>query len=205
MEVAEFLGRDAIPVAGRKGAASRAQILACAVDLSRRVGLEGLSFGGAAEATGLSKSAIVRHFGACSRLQAATVDALVCEFRREVLAPADGLSGVDRVRNLYSGFLAWMGRGCPLSAITLSDCGSAEPLRARAVKGQAAWRRILSDAITDAVRCGDVAGPVDGEQVSFELTGAALVYRQAIATLGDEVARGRVWRAFERALPSPSS
>ena len=203
MAVAAARGQGGVRVVGRKGAESRAHILACAVELSRRVGLGALSFGGVASAAGMSKSAVVRYFGEHSHLQAATVDALACEFRREVLAPADELVGADRLRRLYGGFLAWMGRGCPLAAATLADGGLSEPLRARAVKGLAGWRRILREAIEDAVGLGQVDASVEAEQASFELTGAALVYCQAIAALGDEAAKARAWRAFERMLRAP--
>jgi len=202
---AETRERGGASSVGRKGAASRMRILACAVDLSRRAGLEALSFGSVAEAAGLSKSAVVNHFGARPRLQAATVDALACEFRREVLAPADGLTGLHRLRRLYAGFLAWMERGCPLAAATLADGGLSEPLRSRAADGLASWRRILRDAIADAARCGEVADAVDADQVSFELTGAALVYRLAIGAVGDETAQRRAWLAFERSLPALSN
>lgn len=205
MVVADARGRGDIRLLGRKGAESRARILSCAVDLSRRVGLDALSFGRVAGAAGMSKSAVVQYFGERANLQAATIDALACEFRREVLAPADELVGAERLRRLYGGFLAWMARGCPLAAATLADGGLSEPLRARAGKDLATWRRILRDAIEDAVRRGEVAGPVDVEQVSFELTGAALVYRQAIGAPGDETARQRAWLAFERSLPAQAN
>jgi hypothetical protein len=36
----------------------------------------------------------------------------------------------------------------------------------------------------------------------IELTGAALVYCQAISALGDVTVKARAWRAFERTLPA---
>lgn len=204
MTVAEGPRRDGVRLLGRKGAQSRARILACAVDLAREVGLGAISFGGVAGAAGLSKSAVVRYFDGHSHLQAATVDALACQFRREVIAPADEFLGADRLRRLYGGFLDWMARGCPIAA-ALAGGGLPEPLRVRAAKGLAAWRGILCDAIQDAVRRGEVAGPVDAEQLSFELTGAALVYRQAIGGPGEETAKGRAWLVFERSLSATSN
>lgn len=203
MAVAEAPESDGVPAIGRKGRASRARILACAVDVSRRAGLDALSFGGVAEAAGFSKSAVVKHFGARAELQNATVDALACAFRDEVIAPADGLSGAERLRRLYGGFLGWMARGCPLAAAAFARGDLTEALRARAASGPSAWRRILREAIEDAVALGQVDASVEAEQASFELTGAALVYCQAIATLGDEGAKGRAWRAFDRTLPAP--
>jgi AcrR family transcriptional regulator len=203
MAVAEPHERGGAPTIGRKGRASRARILASAVDVSRRAGLDALSFGGVAEAAGLSKSAVVRHFGARAELQTATIDAIACAFRGEVIAPADGLRGAERVRRLYGGFLGWMARGCPLAAATFAGGHLTEALRARVASSPSAWRRILREAIEDAVALGQVDASVEAEQASFELTGAALVYRQAVATLGDEAAQARAWRAFERTLPAP--
>jgi AcrR family transcriptional regulator len=203
MAVAEAQERGGAPAIGPKGQASRARILACAVDVARRAGLDALSFGGVAEAAGLSKSAVVKHFGARADLQTATIDALAFAFRGEVIAPADGLSGAERLRRLYGGFLGWMAHGCPLAAAAFAGGDLSEALRARAASGPSAWRRVVRDAIEDAVALGQVDRSVEAEQASFELTGAALVYCQAIAALGDEAAKARAWRAFERALPAP--
>jgi len=203
MAVVEAPERGGARAIGPKGQASRARILACAVDVSRHAGLDALSFGGVAEAAGLSKSAVVKHFGARVDLQTATIDALASAFRSEVIAPADGLSGAERLRRLYGGFLGWMARGCPLAGATFAGGRLAEAWRVRAASGPSAWRRILREAIEDAVALGQVDPSVEAEQASFELTGAALVYCQAIAALGDEAAKARAWRAFERALRAP--
>lgn len=202
---AETPERGGSPLVGKKGAESRERILACAVDLAREVGLGAISFGLVADAAHLSKSAVVKHFSAHSRLQQETAHALACAFRRDVLAPTDNLRGSERLRSLYGGFLGWMARGCPLAAATLTGGGLSEPLRTRAVNALAAWRRNLRDAIADAVQRGEVEDSIDVEQVCFELTGAGLLYRQEIAAAGDEMAAGRAWRAFERCLPARSA
>lgn len=197
--------RDDSTFVKRKGAKSRERILACAADLARVSGLGATSFGRVADAAHLSKSAVVKHFGTHTRLQQETVHALACAFRGDVLAPTDDLKGSERLRTLYSGFLGWMGRGCPLVAVSLISGGLSEPLRARAANALAAWRRTLCDAITDAVQRGELEASIDVEQVCFELTGAGCLYRQEIASAGAEAASGRAWRAFERCLPPYSA
>lgn len=181
-----------------KGAASRARILESAVELSRQVGLDGLSLGMLAEATGLSKSGILRHFGTRASLQAATIDALAGDFHRLVLAPADEPASEERLRRLYDGFLGWMAIGCPLSAATFSGGSLSDPLQAHVAKALAAWREILREAVEDAAQRGQIPPTADAAQASFELVGGGLAYRQTAQSRDEEAARAQAWRAFDR-------
>lgn len=192
MEVASSTG-------GAKGATSRAHIVASAVALSRRAGLDALTFGRVARAAGFSKSAVLKHFGSRANLQAATIDALAHDFRRLVMAPAEGRCGLDRLRRLFTDFLAWMAEGCPLAAASVSSGGLSEVLQARAARGQSAWRQTLCEAVMEAGASGEI-GALDAGQASFELIGAGLAYRQAISVAGGETARALAWQAFEHAL-----
>ena len=71
-----------------KGQRTRQAILDRAASLATEEGLETLSIGRLAEATGMSKSGLFAHFGSKEELQLATVDHAATVFVEEVIAPA---------------------------------------------------------------------------------------------------------------------
>src|ERR1700751_1493321 len=70
------------------GERTRAAILRAAADLATVDGLEGLSIGNLATATGISKSGLYAHFGSKQELQLATVDEAERILQAEVVQPA---------------------------------------------------------------------------------------------------------------------
>src|SRR3982751_5578236 len=70
------------------GERTRSAILRTAASLATVDGLEGLSIGNLAAATGISKSGLYAHFGSKQELPRATVDEAERIFAAEVLQPA---------------------------------------------------------------------------------------------------------------------
>ena len=70
------------------GARTRAAILRTAAALATTDGLEGLSIGNLAAATGISKSGLYAHFGSKQDLQLATVEEAERILTAEVIGPA---------------------------------------------------------------------------------------------------------------------
>src|SRR3954466_2397664 len=70
------------------GERTRAAILRAAASLATVDGLEGLSIGNLAAATGISKSGLYAHFGSKQHLQLATVDEAERILTAEVVQPA---------------------------------------------------------------------------------------------------------------------
>ena len=71
-----------------KGERTRHAILTTAADLATQEGLEALSIGRLAEATGMSKSGLFAHFGSKEELQIATVEHAASLVVDQVIAPA---------------------------------------------------------------------------------------------------------------------
>ena len=91
-----------------KGEQTRAAILDQAVELASRVGLEGLTIGSLAEATGMSKSGLFAHFGSREDLQLATLEHVKTSFGEQVLAPVLKMDrGLPRLRALFQSWLDW--------------------------------------------------------------------------------------------------
>src|SRR5436309_8601481 len=80
------------------GERTRAAILRTAASLATVEGLEGLSIGNLAGATGISKSGLYAHFGSKQELQLATIDEAEGIFNNEVVQPAlAARAGLDQL------------------------------------------------------------------------------------------------------------
>ena len=91
-----------------KGDETRSGILAAAGQLAGQVGLDGLTIGGLATRTGLSKSGLFAHFGSKESLQLQVHTFNVERFTAEVIRPAlREARGEPRVRALFERWLSW--------------------------------------------------------------------------------------------------
>jgi len=72
----------------RKGELTRAAIVATALEMSARAGLEGLTIGALAERMRMSKSGVFAHFGSREDLQIAVLKAYERRFVDDILVPA---------------------------------------------------------------------------------------------------------------------
>jgi AcrR family transcriptional regulator len=93
----------------RKGAVTRATILARALDLASVDGLGGLTIGRLAAELEMSKSGVFAHFGSKQDLQLATIGAAAERFRTAVIEPAlsapDGTPRLRAIADAYLGHL----------------------------------------------------------------------------------------------------
>src|SRR5260221_13393436 len=102
-----------------KGERTRAAILGEALRLVSKAGLDGLTIGTLADATGLSKSGLFAHFGSREELLLAVLDHGQTEFTEGVLKPALAQPrGVPRLAALFPNWprlarAGWAPRGCP--------------------------------------------------------------------------------------------
>src|SRR5690349_11342182 len=96
---------------GRKGAETRAAILARALDIASVDGLDGLTIGRLAAELEMSKSGLFAHFGSKQDLQLATIEAAAQRFRA-VIGPAFEMpEGVPRLRAMSELYLAHLEEG----------------------------------------------------------------------------------------------
>jgi AcrR family transcriptional regulator len=182
------------------GDRSRRRILEQAARLATIEGLEGLSIGRLAEATGTPKSSVYVLFGSKEQLQLATIEAARASFVTEVVAPAlrDAPSGRRRLAALCEGFLSYVQRrvfpgGCFFVA-TAAELG-ARPGRVhdRVAAYQREWRELLEQVAREAGEAGELAAGTDPAQLAFELS-TILAGTNIVAVLHDDdgaVDRGR--------------
>lgn len=181
-----------------KGERTRAAILEEAARLATLEGLEGLSIGRLATATGMSKSGLYAHFGSKLGLQLATIETAQETFVEEVLRPAFAAPrGVERLLAACEAFLSHVERGvfpggCFFIAAA-SDVGT-RPGRVRETiaSQQRAWDEVLERLTREAMERGELPVDTDPAQLVFELHALMAAANNGFVLQGDS-------KAFERA------
>jgi AcrR family transcriptional regulator len=180
------------------GERSRNAILDRAAKLATVEGLEGLSIGRLAEASGMSKSGIYAHFGSKEELQLATIEAAGGTFEAEVLSKIEGVEpGAASIIALSEAFLGYLERrvfpgGCFFAALTAEFGPRSGAVKEAIVEAYDKWLGLFEQLIADAKERGQLAADVDPVQLAFELD-AILYGANALFVLKDDP------RAFERA------
>src|SRR5512145_2711633 len=91
-----------------KGERTRAAILDEALRIVSKAGLEGLTIGTLAEATGMSKSGLFAHFGSREELLIAVLERGQQEFIEVVVNPALAKPrGLPRLKALFINWIDW--------------------------------------------------------------------------------------------------
>lgn len=168
------------------GERSREMILEVAAGLATIEGLDGLSIGRLADATGMSKSGVYGLFGSKEDLQLATVGQARKVFIEEVVAPAlDAPPGRAQLLALCEGYLNHIERrvfpgGCFFASVASEVSSRPGAVRERIAREQRDWTGLLSANVTQAVRNGELPLDLDPDAMTLELgtmlTGADIAY-----------------------------
>jgi AcrR family transcriptional regulator len=182
------------------GERSRRRVLERAARLATLEGLDGLSIGRLADATGMPKSSVYVLFGSKEELQLATIEAARRSFIRHVVEPALGSTppGRERLLALCDGFLDYVERrvfpgGCFFVAAAAELGGRKGRVHDRVARYQQEWRELLRDSAREAAEQGELPAGTDPEQLAFEL-GTILTGTNIVAVLHSDdaaVTRGR--------------
>ena len=196
----------ALAASATKGERTRAAILDEALKLVSKAGLEGLTIGTLADATGMSKSGLFAHFGSREELLLAVLDHGQTAFVEVVLKPAlDKPRGVPRLKAMFVNWLDWtesadLPGGCPMIGGASEFDDKPGPVRDMLASGQRAWIDTLKRAVRQGVEEGQLAASTDPEQIAFEMFGVALVVHHHRRLLGYPKARARALDALERLI-----
>jgi AcrR family transcriptional regulator len=189
-----------------KGERTRAAILDEALRLVSKAGLDGLTIGALADATGLSKSGLFAHFGSREELLLAVLDHGQKEFAEVVLKPAlEKPRGVPRLRAMFVNWLDWtesaeLPGGCPMVGGASEFDDRPGPVRDMLAGGQRAWIDTLKRAVRQAVEEQQLPASTDPEQIAFEMFGIALVVHHHRRLLDYPKARARALAALDKLL-----
>src|SRR5689334_16696408 len=136
----------------KKGTATRGRIVDKAVSLASTDGINGLTLGRLAESVGMSKSGLFAHFRSKEELQLRVLEAVIEQFREEVVRPAlQKPRGIPRLQALFDGWLVWSDHprtpgGCLMTqaAVELDDQPGAP--RDLLEQAQREWLATLAEA-----------------------------------------------------------
>ncbi len=182
-----------------KGERTRAAILDEAARLATVDGLEGLSIGELARATGMSKSGLYAHFGSKLDLQLATIEAARQTFVVEVLRPAlHAPKGIERLLAACEAFISHVERrvfpgGCFFSAAAVDVGTRPGPVRDAILAQRLDWLALLERLAREAADQGELEPNLDPAQLAFELQALLVAANTSFILQGDT-------GVFERAL-----
>ena len=193
-------------VATTKGERTRAAILDAALRIVSKAGLDGLTIGTLADATGMSKSGLFAHFGSREELLLAVLAHGQAEFTEVVFQPAMAKPrGLPRLKAMFTNWLDWtesadLPGGCPMIGGATEFDDKPGPVRDMLAGGQRTWIDTLKRTVRQAVEEGQLPAGTDPEQIAFEMFGIALVVHHHRRLLGYPKARARALAALEKLL-----
>ena len=194
-----------------KGERTRAAILDEALKLVSKAGLDDLTIGTLAEATGMSKSGLFAHFGSREDLLLAVLAHgqncfTRCVFQAAMAKPR----GLPRLRAMFTNWLDWtesadLPGGCPMIGGASEFDDKPGPVRDMLAGGQRLWIETLKRTVRQAIDEKQLAAATDPEQIVFEMFGIALVVHHHRRLLGYRKARERALAALDSLLERHSS
>jgi AcrR family transcriptional regulator len=157
------------------GQRTRAAILRTAASLATVDGLEGLSIGNLAAATGISKSGLYAHFGSKQELQLATVEEAERVLAAEVVQPALAASpGLAQLTAVCEAFFSYVERrvfpgGCFFAATALEMGTRPGPVKERLAAIQSDFTALLRAFAVTALEQHELPAREDPDRLAFEL------------------------------------
>jgi AcrR family transcriptional regulator len=194
------------PISATKGERTKAAILDAALRIVSRAGLDGLTIGTLADATGMSKSGLFAHFGSREELLLAVLAHGQAEFTEVVFQPALAKPrGLPRLKAMFTNWLDWtesaeLPGGCPMIGGATEFDDKPGPVRDMLAGGQRTWIDTLKRTVRQAVEEGQLPAATDPEQIAFEMFGIALVVHHHRRLLGYPKARARALAALDKLL-----
>ncbi|MGW5157453.1 TetR family transcriptional regulator C-terminal domain-containing protein [Nonomuraea wenchangensis] len=158
-----------------RGLRSREAILEQAVALASVEGLDGLSLGRLAAATGTSKSGFFAHWRDKEQLQLDAVEWAARQFTERIVAPAlQAPAGVRRLFALHEARLRFYGEGvlpggCFFFTVQVEFDDRPGALRDRVARAMNDWQEFIRRQVTEAVAMGELAEGVDAAQLAYEI------------------------------------
>jgi AcrR family transcriptional regulator len=188
-----------------KGEQTRQAIVDQALELVSTVGLDKLTIGALAGATGMSKSGLFAHFNSKEQLQLQVLAEARQRFVEIVIAPAlQKPRGEARLRAIFESTLKqWeddLPGGCIFHAVSAELDDQPGPARDYLVETQRDYADTLRRAAEIAVEEGQFRKDLDLDQFVFELGSITAAYHHFGRLLGDPEADQRARNMFEGLL-----
>ena len=188
-----------------KGEETKQAIIDQALELASTVGLEKLTIGSLASATGMSKSGLFAHFNSKEQLQLQVLAEARQRFIEMVIAPAmQKPRGEARLRSIFESTMKqWeedLPGGCIFHAVSAELDDQPGPARDYLVETQRDYADTLRRAAEIAVEEGEFRKDLDLDQFVFELGSITAAHHHFGRLLGDPEADQRARKMFEGLL-----
>jgi AcrR family transcriptional regulator len=192
-----------------KSETTHERILWRGLEIVSERGLGGVSLGGLADRSGMSKSGLFAHFRSKEELQVALLRAAEAALGREVVDPlVEVPEGLPRLRALVGRWLGWAARsglpgGCPLYAAAFElDDAEEGPVRDFLMRSKGEWSGMLEGLVKKAVDLGHLRENLDAAQFVWQLDGIYLSHHVSQRLMRDPEADARALTAFEKLVAS---
>src|SRR3954465_6492805 len=162
------------------GERTRRAILRTAASLATVDGLEGLSIGNLAAATGISKSGLYAHFGSKQELQLATVQEAERILNAEVVQPALVASpGLAQLAAVCEAFFSYVQRrvfpgGCFFAAAALEMGTRPGPVKERDAAWESGIAALVRGLVATPLEQQELPARENPDRLAFELHGIML-------------------------------
>lgn len=195
---------------GTKGEQTRSEVLRIGVEMTSRIGLEGLSIGGLAQEVGMSKSGLYAHFGSKEDLQCQVLDTAADKFAESVFVPAvREPRGRRRLEALFRHWLEWetavLDGGCPFIGAASEFDDRPGPVRDRLIGHLERLLAAIAKAADLGRQVGDFRGDLDVEQFAYEVWAILVSYHHYRRLLDRPDSRRRAERAFATLLDASAA
>jgi AcrR family transcriptional regulator len=193
-----------------KAAATKAAIVARALQRASVVGLSGLTIGELAQALSLSKSGLFAHFGSKEALQQAVLDEANARLQAETIKPAMAAPpGTVRLRRFFEHWLGWpkaagLPGGCPISAACFELDDEPGPLRDHLAEQQKQFLAMIAGMAAQAVVAGQLRRDTDIEGLAFRIYALGFGHGIVERLLGREQAAAQTLRSFDALIQAHS-
>jgi len=184
----------------RKGEATRLRILDEASHQAALRGLADVSLSDVADAVGLSKSGLFKHFDSKEAMQMAILEQVMDQFLAFIWAPAEPRPpGRARLEKVFERWLDWAetqwpNSGCPLIALSIELDDQPGPLRDYFQGRLERWRSLL---IRELQALHSPPMPLAAAQAAyFQMRSFVLGHSEARRMMGDTDARRSAFAAF---------
>jgi len=162
------------------GLRTRSAILRTAASLATVDGLDGLSIGNLAAASGISKSGLYAHFGTKQELQLATVAEAERILTAEVIQPAlEARPGLAQLAAACEAYFSYLQRrvfpgGCFFAATALEMGTRPGPVKERVADFQSGFGALVRGFAATALEQHELPAHEDPDRLAFELYGIML-------------------------------
>jgi AcrR family transcriptional regulator len=196
---------ESIPKTTRKGEQTRAAILAAALALAGREGLEGLTIGLLADKMGMSKSGVFAHFGSREELQLAVLKLYHLQFEQEVVHPSmREPSGLPRLFAIFERWMQLMASEAPFGCLYVSGAAEYDDrpglLRDALVAMVRTRQESLHRCVEQSLEAGHLRAATDPQQVVFEMYGLILALHHDLRFVRRPGSIDRAQAAFYRMI-----